>query len=144
MAGVSHSRAGVGGGARAHPAGASGGRLGASRQPQVLSQCGATAIIMLVGDTYTLINYVSFINYLCYGVTILGLLLLRWRRPALHRPIKVRPWDGWPCAGCCQSHPCIHSGHQGQVGWEVPAFVECWALLRALCALRQPFLIAAP
>ena len=46
---------------------------------------------MLVGDTYTLINYVSFINYLCYGVTILGLLVLRWRRPALHRPIKVRP-----------------------------------------------------
>ncbi|XP_005002571.1 asc-type amino acid transporter 1 isoform X6 [Cavia porcellus] len=57
--------------------------------PQVLSQCGATAVIMLVGDTYTLINYVSFINYLCYGVTILGLLVLRWRRPALHRPIKV-------------------------------------------------------
>uniref|UniRef100_A0A452UH43 Solute carrier family 7 member 10 n=1 Tax=Ursus maritimus TaxID=29073 RepID=A0A452UH43_URSMA len=46
-------------------------------------------VIMLVGDTYTLINYVSFINYLCYGVTVLGLLVLRWRRPALHRPIKV-------------------------------------------------------
>nr|XP_003816248.2 asc-type amino acid transporter 1 isoform X1 [Pan paniscus] len=57
--------------------------------PALLVCCGATAIIMLVGDTYTLINYVSFINYLCYGVTILGLLLLRWRRPALHRPIKV-------------------------------------------------------
>lgn len=52
---------------------------------------------MLVGDTYTLINYVSFINYLCYGVTILGLLVLRWRRPALHRPIKVRaPPSGHP------------------------------------------------
>uniref|UniRef100_A0A5F9DGP7 Solute carrier family 7 member 10 n=1 Tax=Oryctolagus cuniculus TaxID=9986 RepID=A0A5F9DGP7_RABIT len=62
---------------------------GAGCQHQVLSQCGATAVIMLVGDTYTLINYVSFINYLCYGVTILGLLVLRWRRPALHRPIKV-------------------------------------------------------
>ncbi|KAF7472321.1 asc-type amino acid transporter 1 [Marmota monax] len=65
------------------------GRWEASCQPQVLSQCGATAVIMLVGDTYTLINYVSFINYLCYGITILGLLVLRWRRPALHRPIKV-------------------------------------------------------
>lgn len=50
---------------------------------------------MLVGDTYTLINYVSFINYLCYGVTILGLLVLRWRRPALHRPIKVRASPIW-------------------------------------------------
>lgn len=58
--------------------------------PALLVCCGATAVIMLVGDTYTLINYVSFINYLCYGVTILGLLVLRWRRPALHRPIKVR------------------------------------------------------
>uniref|UniRef100_A0A8C5K1H3 Solute carrier family 7 (cationic amino acid transporter, y+ system), member 10 n=1 Tax=Jaculus jaculus TaxID=51337 RepID=A0A8C5K1H3_JACJA len=57
--------------------------------PALLVCCGATAAIMLVGDTYTLINYVSFINYLCYGVTILGLLVLRWRRPALHRPIKV-------------------------------------------------------
>ncbi|XP_043292341.1 asc-type amino acid transporter 1 isoform X1 [Cervus elaphus] len=57
--------------------------------PALLVCCGATAVIMLVGDTYTLINYVSFINYLCYGVTILGLLVLRWRRPALHRPIKV-------------------------------------------------------
>lgn len=50
---------------------------------------------MLVGDTYTLINYVSFINYLCYGVTILGLLVLRWKRPALHRPIKVRASPTW-------------------------------------------------
>ncbi|XP_045702852.1 asc-type amino acid transporter 1 isoform X1 [Phyllostomus hastatus] len=57
--------------------------------PALLVCCGATAVIMLVGDTYTLINYVSFINYLCYGITILGLLVLRWRRPALHRPIKV-------------------------------------------------------
>ncbi|XP_041509365.1 asc-type amino acid transporter 1 isoform X1 [Microtus oregoni] len=71
------------------PAGMARSRWEASRQPSVLSQCGATAVIMLVGDTYTLINYVSFINYLCYGVTILGLLVLRWRRPALHRPIKV-------------------------------------------------------
>lgn len=61
----------------------------------VLSQYGATAVIMLVGDTYTLINYVSFINYLCYGVTILGLLVLRWRRPALHRPIKVSAPAAW-------------------------------------------------
>lgn len=59
---------------------------------------------MLFGDTYTLINYVSFINYLCYGVTILGLLVLRWRRPALHRPIKVRSGarglPGWRMSLC--------------------------------------------
>lgn len=53
-------------------------------------QCLATLIIMLVGDTYTLINYVSFINYLCYGVTIIGLIVLRWKKPKIFRPIKVR------------------------------------------------------
>lgn len=53
-------------------------------------QCLATLIIMLVGDTYTLINYVSFINYLCYGVTIIGLIVLRWKKPKIFRPIKVK------------------------------------------------------
>lgn len=55
-------------------------------------QCLATLVIMLVGDTYTLINYVSFINYLCYGVTIIGLLVLRWKKPKIFRPIKVTMW----------------------------------------------------
>lgn len=45
---------------------------------------------MLVGETYTLINYVSFINYLCYGVTIIGLIVLRWKKPKVFRPIKVK------------------------------------------------------
>ncbi|KAG8562771.1 hypothetical protein GDO81_015807 [Engystomops pustulosus] len=58
--------------------------------PALLVCCGATIIIMLVGDTYTLINYVSFINYLCYGVTIMGLIVLRFKKPKMFRPIKVR------------------------------------------------------
>ncbi|XP_039554096.1 asc-type amino acid transporter 1 isoform X1 [Passer montanus] len=57
--------------------------------PALLICCLATLIIMLVGDTYTLINYVSFINYLCYGVTIIGLIVLRWKKPKIFRPIKV-------------------------------------------------------
>ncbi|KAM6430308.1 asc-type amino acid transporter 1 isoform 1-T1 [Liasis olivaceus] len=57
--------------------------------PALLVCCLATVVIMLVGDTYTLINYVSFINYLCYGVTIIGLLVLRWKEPQIFRPIKV-------------------------------------------------------
>uniref|UniRef100_A0A8C2X5G2 Solute carrier family 7 member 10 n=1 Tax=Cyclopterus lumpus TaxID=8103 RepID=A0A8C2X5G2_CYCLU len=40
-------------------------------------------------DTHNLINYVSFINYLSYGVTIAGLLYHRWKKPDLFRPIKV-------------------------------------------------------
>lgn len=59
-----------------------------SRCP-VLSQCSATIIILCVGETHNLINYVSFINFLSYGVTIAGLLYFRKKKPNLLRPIKV-------------------------------------------------------
>nr|XP_033795990.1 asc-type amino acid transporter 1 [Geotrypetes seraphini] len=57
--------------------------------PALLVCCGTTAVIMLIGDLYTLINYVSFINYLCYGVTVMGLIVLRLKKPKLYRPIKI-------------------------------------------------------
>lgn len=38
---------------------------------------------------YTLINYVGFINYLFYGVTVAGQIVLRIKQPDMHRPIKV-------------------------------------------------------
>lgn len=41
-------------------------------------------------DIYTLINYVGFINYLFYGVTVAGQIVLRIKEPDMHRPIKVR------------------------------------------------------
>ncbi|KAB0389375.1 hypothetical protein E2I00_007075, partial [Balaenoptera physalus] len=40
-------------------------------------------------DMYTLINYVGFINYFFYGVTIAGQIVLRWKKPDIPRPIKV-------------------------------------------------------
>lgn len=52
-------------------------------------QCIATIIILCIGEMHNLINYVSFINYLSYGVTIAGLLYLRKKSPHLPRPIKV-------------------------------------------------------
>lgn len=57
--------------------------------PALLVCCIATILILCIGETHNLINYVSFINYLSYGVTIAGLLYLRKTRPNLHRPIKV-------------------------------------------------------
>eukprot|EP00064_Thunnus_orientalis_P011580 superscaffoldBa00001684_g11611 len=51
--------------------------------------CAATLVILCIGETHNLINYVSFINYLSYGVTIAGLLYYRWKKPNLYRPIKV-------------------------------------------------------
>lgn len=50
-------------------------------------------MILCIGETHNLINYVSFINYLSYGVTIAGLLYYRWRKPNLYRPIKVPPHE---------------------------------------------------
>lgn len=57
--------------------------------PALLVCCTATIFILCIGETHNLINYVSFINYLSYGVTIAGLLYLRKKRPNLARPIKV-------------------------------------------------------
>ncbi|KAM4597368.1 asc-type amino acid transporter 1 [Fundulus diaphanus] len=57
--------------------------------PALLVCCLATVLILCLGETHNLINYVSFINYLSYGVTIAGLLYLRKKRPNLARPIKV-------------------------------------------------------
>lgn len=46
--------------------------------------------MLVTSDMYTLINYVGFINYLFYGVTIAGQIVLRWKKPDIPRPIKVR------------------------------------------------------
>ncbi|XP_024137353.1 asc-type amino acid transporter 1 [Oryzias melastigma] len=57
--------------------------------PALLVCCSATIVILCIGETHNLINYVSFINYLSYGVTIAGLLYYRWKKPNLYRPIRV-------------------------------------------------------
>ncbi|XP_016423954.1 asc-type amino acid transporter 1-like isoform X3 [Sinocyclocheilus rhinocerous] len=57
--------------------------------PALLVCCTATIVILCIGETHNLINYVSFINYLSYGVTIASLLYYRWKKPNLYRPIKV-------------------------------------------------------
>lgn len=48
--------------------------------------------MLCTSDMYTLINYVGFINYLFYGVTVAGQIVLRIKQPDMHRPIKVSPW----------------------------------------------------
>ncbi|XP_077479049.1 asc-type amino acid transporter 1 [Stigmatopora argus] len=57
--------------------------------PALMLCCFATILILCIGETHNLINYVSFINYLSYGVTIAGLIYLRKKKPDLMRPIKV-------------------------------------------------------
>nr|XP_028559865.1 large neutral amino acids transporter small subunit 2 isoform X1 [Podarcis muralis]XP_028559866.1 large neutral amino acids transporter small subunit 2 isoform X1 [Podarcis muralis] len=57
--------------------------------PALLFTCLSTLLMLVTSDIYTLINYVGFINYLFYGVTVAGQVVLRWREPHRHRPIKV-------------------------------------------------------
>ncbi|XP_007258116.3 large neutral amino acids transporter small subunit 2 [Astyanax mexicanus] len=57
--------------------------------PALLFTCISTLLMLCTSDMYTLINYVGFINYLFYGVTVAGQIVLRIRQPDLSRPIKV-------------------------------------------------------
>ncbi|XP_062378599.1 large neutral amino acids transporter small subunit 2 [Sardina pilchardus] len=57
--------------------------------PALLFTCLSTLLMLCTSDMYTLINYVGFINYLFYGVTVAGQIVLRFRKPDLYRPIKV-------------------------------------------------------
>ncbi|XP_033012533.1 b(0,+)-type amino acid transporter 1-like [Lacerta agilis] len=51
---------------------------------------GAIAIIYIIpGDINTLINYFSFAVWIFYGLTVLGLIVMRFTRKDLERPIRV-------------------------------------------------------
>nr|XP_020508825.1 large neutral amino acids transporter small subunit 2-like [Labrus bergylta]XP_029136884.1 large neutral amino acids transporter small subunit 2-like [Labrus bergylta]XP_029136885.1 large neutral amino acids transporter small subunit 2-like [Labrus bergylta] len=62
--------------------------------PALLFTLISTLLMLCTSDIYTLINYVGFINYLFYGVTVAGQIVLRIKEPKLHRPIKVSLF--WP------------------------------------------------
>ncbi|XP_066536673.1 large neutral amino acids transporter small subunit 2 isoform X2 [Hoplias malabaricus] len=57
--------------------------------PALLFTCISTLLMLCTSDIYTLINYVGFINYLFYGVTVAGQIVLRIKQPDMYRPIKV-------------------------------------------------------
>ncbi|XP_058136098.1 B(0,+)-type amino acid transporter 1 [Dasypus novemcinctus] len=48
-----------------------------------------TIIYIIPGDINALVNYFSFAAWLFYGMTILGLVVMRFTRKELERPIKV-------------------------------------------------------
>ncbi|XP_016349808.1 large neutral amino acids transporter small subunit 2-like [Sinocyclocheilus anshuiensis] len=62
--------------------------------PALLFTCISTLLMLCTSDIYTLINYVGFINYLFYGVSVAGQIVLRIKEPDIHRPIKVSL--AWP------------------------------------------------
>ncbi|KAI2667760.1 Large neutral amino acids transporter small subunit 2 [Labeo rohita] len=62
--------------------------------PALLFTCISTLLMLCTSDIYTLINYSGFLNYLFYGVTVAGQIVLRIRKPHIHQPIKVSL--AWP------------------------------------------------
>ncbi|XP_062032127.1 B(0,+)-type amino acid transporter 1 isoform X1 [Lepus europaeus] len=46
-------------------------------------------IYIIPGDINSLVNYFSFATWLFYGLTVLGLIVMRFTRKELERPIKV-------------------------------------------------------
>ncbi|XP_043928013.1 b(0,+)-type amino acid transporter 1-like [Protopterus annectens] len=52
-----------------------------------------TALIALImiaaGDFHTIVNYVSFTAWMCYGLILVGILYLRYKKPDIPRPCKV-------------------------------------------------------
>ncbi|KAL3860072.1 hypothetical protein ACJMK2_010240 [Sinanodonta woodiana] len=57
--------------------------------PSLLFGCVMTLIMLSSRDVYTLINYTSFVTSGFIGVSIAGMLYLRYSRPTMERPIKV-------------------------------------------------------
>ena len=46
-------------------------------------------LMLISNDMYALINYMSFVQWLSVGMSVVGLLYLRWKEPNRDRPIKV-------------------------------------------------------
>ncbi len=59
----------------------------------ILMQFGIVVLLLLTATFQTAVNYIQFSLTLCSTLTVLGVFVLRWRRPDLPRP--YRTW-GYP------------------------------------------------
>ncbi|XP_065562288.1 Y+L amino acid transporter 2-like isoform X1 [Artemia franciscana] len=57
--------------------------------PALLLNALITIAMLIVSDVFVLINYLSFALWLTVAASIASLLFLRWKKPEIHRPIKV-------------------------------------------------------
>jgi basic amino acid/polyamine antiporter, APA family len=59
----------------------------------ILTQFAIVVLLLLTATFQTAVNYIQFSLTLCSTLTVLGVFVLRWRRPELPRP--YRTW-GYP------------------------------------------------
>ncbi|KAK2140994.1 hypothetical protein LSH36_1188g00006 [Paralvinella palmiformis] len=57
--------------------------------PAMLFSCFLSLLYLIGNDMWVLINYMSFVQWLSVGMSIAGMLYLRFKRPDLPRPIKL-------------------------------------------------------
>ncbi|XP_064467568.1 large neutral amino acids transporter small subunit 2-like [Ornithodoros turicata] len=57
--------------------------------PPLALSCAVALLMFATSDIYVLINYMSFNQWLWVGISIMGMLWLRYKRPRMRRPIKV-------------------------------------------------------
>lgn len=56
--------------------------------PAMLFTGGLSLLMLVSDDVFFLINYMSFVQWLSVGMSIVALLYLRYTKPEMHRPIK--------------------------------------------------------
>jgi APA family basic amino acid/polyamine antiporter len=61
--------------------------------PAILAQFAIVVLLLFTATFQTTVNYIQFSLTLCSTLTVLGVFVLRWRRPNLPRPYRV--W-GYP------------------------------------------------